>query len=296
MRKYIVIIFLISAFINLNSQELKCNVTVNSDQIRGTNKAIFETLEKAIDEYVNKTKWTKATYKAQERIQCTFIFNITEQPNNNSFKGSLQIQVARPVFNSTYLTPIFNFNDTDLSFNYEEYEPLIYNENSFDSNLVSIINFYVNIILGIDADTFAYKGGDLYFKKAEKVMLTAQQGGFKGWNLIDGSRTRYQLIDNMLNAIYKDYRFAMYQYHLKGLDTMFDDKKKAKNKIAQAIINLQRIYSKRPNSYLLRVFLDTKADEIKSIFTDGPHIDTRGLKDMLMRVYASRNKDWEKIK
>jgi len=287
---------LILTFTNIKAQELNCIVTVNHDQVRGSDNQVFKTLEKTINGYINDTKWTNKQYKKQEKIQCAITLNITERPENNTFKGALQIQVLRPVFNSTYLTPIFNFNDDDLSFTYEEFQPLIYNQSSFESNLVSILTFYAYVILGVDKDTFVYNGGDTHFKKAENAMLVAQQSDYKGWKRIDGNTTRYQFIENILNNTYKDYRFAMYRYHIAGLDTMFDDKTKAKNTIAEAITNLQRIYSKRPNAYLLRVFLDTKEDEIVSVFKEGPQVDTRGLQEMLLRVYPARNNSWKKIK
>lgn len=295
MRIIIFTFVLIFTFINIKAQELNCTVTVNHDQIRTSNNQIFKTLEKSMFDYINKTKWTNKQYKKQEKIKCAITLNITEQPETDQFKGIIQVQVLRPVFNSSYETPTLNFNDKDISFSYEEYQPLIFNASSFESNLTSILTFYANVILGVDGDTFRYNGGDEYYKKAENVMLVAQQSGFKGWNKVDGNATRYQFIENLLNNTYKDYRFAMYRYHLNGLDVMFDDKSKAKKNIAEAITNLQRIYSKRPNAFLLRVFLDTKEDEIVSVFKDGPKVDIRGLQDMLLRVYPARSNSWEKL-
>jgi hypothetical protein len=199
MRKIVFLFVLILTFVNLKAQELNCTVTVNHEQIRTSNNQIFKTLEKSINDYINNTKWTDKQYKKQEKIKCAITLNITEQPDTDKFKGVIQVQVLRPIFNSSYETPILNFKDTDLSFNYEEYQPLIYNESSFESNLTSILTFYANVILAVDADTFAYNGGDTYYKKAESVMLVAQQGGNKGWKRIDGNTTRYQFIDNILN-------------------------------------------------------------------------------------------------
>lgn len=295
MKKLIYLFIGLFISLNFSAQELNCTVTVVSDQIQNSNTQVFKTLESSLNEYMNNTNWTQKTFKNQEKIQSSITIIITEQTSNDKFKANMQLQIVRPVYNSTYLTPIFNYNDKNFSFDYVEFETLIYNENSFESNLVSLMTFYAYVILGIDADTFAYNGGDEYFQKAENVMQVAQQSGFVGWNSVDGNTTRYQLIDTMLNNLYKDYRFAMYRYHLAGLDIMFDDKLKGKKTIAEAVTNIQRIYSKRPNAYLLRIFLDTKADEISTIFTDGPKIDTRGLVEMLMKVYPSRNNEWEKI-
>ncbi len=291
----LIIAFFVLLIANINAQELNCKTTVNSNQISGSNKQLFKTLEKSINEFMNNTKWTNKRYKTQEKVQCVLTINVTEQTGSNQFKGNLQIQVVRPVYNSTYLTPVLNYNDEDITFTYEEFQPLLYNESSFESNLVSLLSFYAYVILGTDADTFAKNGGSEYLKKAERILLLAQQGGAKGWNSIDGSFTRFKLIDGMLDATYKQYRLLMYAYHLKGLDIMAKDKAKAKQNIANAIIMLKNIYQKRPSAYLLRIFLDTKADEITAIFKDGPKINTSSLLETLMRVYPAKNNSWEKI-
>lgn len=295
MRTYF-IIFLISIVSYTYAQELNCTVTVNHDQVRGSDTQIFKSLEKSVNTFINNTQWTNKQYKKQERIECAITFNISDRPSPNTFRGTLQVQVNRPVFNSTYLSPIFNFKDEDLSFSYEEFQPLNYNDSLFESNLTSLLSFYANLIIAIDADTFSYKGGEEYYQEAQKIMLVAQQGNYKGWKRADGNKTRFQFIDSVLNNMFIDYRTTLYQYHLNGLDQMFDDKTKAKKNIGQAITNIQNIYKKRPNSFLLRVFLDTKQNEIVSIFSDGPQIDNRGLVDMLTRVYPARNNEWKKIK
>ncbi len=295
MQKLILFFLFVFIMVSMNSQELNCKATVISNQLSGSNKQLFKTLEKSINEYMNNTKWTDKQYKAQEKVQCVITLSITEQTGNDQFKGNLQVQVVRPVYNSTYLTPILNYNDNDITFTYEEFQPLLFNETSFESNLVSLLSFYAYIVLGVDADSFSKNGGSIYLRKAEKVMLMAQQGGSRGWSSIDGNFTRFKLVDNMLDATFREYRSTMYAYHLKGLDVMVKDKAKAKQNIANAIIELKKIYQKRPSAYLLRVFLDTKADEITSIFTDGPKINKTNLVEMLMRVYPARNNSWSKI-
>lgn len=295
MSKYFCLVFLFFA-VQVSAQELNCTVTINADQIQSSNTQVYTTLQSAISEYFNNTKWTNKNYKPQEKIQCALIFNILEQPSLNEFRGSLQIQASRPVFNSTYQTPIFNFKDDDLVFSYTEFQPLIFNENSFDSNLVSILTFFAYTILGIDGDTFALNGGQEYHQKAENVVNQAQQGGFSGWNRIDGNTTRFQLNDNILSPAFQAYRTAMYEYHLKGLDLMADDKKEAKLAISKAVMNMQQVFNRRVNAYILRVFMDTKSDEIVDIFSDGPSTNNSALKTALLRIYPSFNTKWERIK
>jgi hypothetical protein len=292
-----ILYILIFVFIaQVKAQELNCLVIVNADQIQNTNSQIYNTLQNEITEYINNTKWTNSNYKPHEKISCAITLNILEQPSSNEFKGNIQIQASRPVFNSTYQTPIFNYKDDNLSFTYNEFQPLIYNENSFESNLVSILTFYAYTIIGIDADTFSLKGGEQFHQLAENVVNLAQQGGFSGWNRIDGSNTRYQLNENILSPVYEDFRKVLYEYHIKGLDLMSENKKEAKNNVANAIMNLQNIYNRRANAYLLRVFMDTKSDEIIDVFSDGPRINSTNLKELLLKIYPTFSTKWEKIK
>jgi hypothetical protein len=280
----------------IHAQELNCLVIVDSEQIQNSNTQVYTTLQNEITEYLNNTKWTLQNYKNQEKINCAITFYITEQSSSNEFKGNLQVQVSRPVFNSTYQTSVLNYIDNDLTFTYNEFEPLIYNENSFDSNLVSLLTYYAYTILGVDADSFAYKGGEKYFKEAENVVNLAQQGGFSGWNRIDGANTRYQLNENILSPVYQDYRKVMYEYHINGLDIMQNNKKDAKKNIAETLISLQNIYNRRANALLLRVFMDTKSDEIVDLFSDGPRVNSNILKEVLLKIYPTFNSKWEKIK
>jgi len=295
MRKIVQILIALFAVVQLNAQELNCTITVNADKIPGSNKQIFTTLQTSLNEFVNQKRWTNFNYKPQELINCNLTLTILEQTGTD-FKGHIQIQASRPVYNSTYLTPVFNFKDDNFSFQYTEFEPLQFNENSFESNLVSVVSFYVYTILGMDADTFSLNGGTSYFTKAQDVVVQAQQSGYTGWNQNDGSKTRFTLIDNMLSPTYDMFRKAMFEYHFKGLDMMSKDKKVAKQAIFEVVKDLKTIYDSRPNAFLLRVFMDSKADEIVDIFSDGPRFDTTKLKDDLLRISPLNASKWEAIK
>lgn len=295
MRKILIIGLLVFGM-KLSAQELNCVVFINSAEIGVSNKKIFETMQNDIFEYMNNTKWTSSVYKTHERIDCSLTINILEAVSTNSFKGSLQLQISRPVYNATYSTSILNFNDNNISFTYEEFQPLVYNENNFDSNLVSILTFYAYTILGYQADTFGYKGGENFFKSAESVVNVAQQGGGVGWNRIDGNYTRYQLNENLLSPVYEQYRKTMYEYHILGLDRMVDNTRDAKEVMSKSIQDLQKLYNDRPNTFLIRVFFDTKGDEIVDVFSDGPRIDTSQLREVLSRIYSSYDEKWKEIK
>ena len=295
MRKFFIGIVLIFG-LQLSAQELNCVVYINDAEIGISNKKIFDTMQNDIFEYMNNTKWTSSAYKNHEKINCSITINILEAVSANSFRGSLQLQISRPVYNSTYTTSILNFNDNNISFNYEEFQPLVYNENNFDSNLVSILTFYAYTILGYQGDTFGYKGGENFHKQAENVVIVAQQGGGIGWNRIDGNYTRYQLNENLLSPVYEQYRKTMYEYHILGLDRMVDNSRDAKEVMARSIEGLQGLYNERPNTFLIRVFFDTKGDEIVDVFADGPRIDTARLRDVLSRIYPSFDEKWKEIK
>lgn len=295
MNKFLVLLFIIVG-LRSNAQELNCEVKINAAEIGVSNKQVFETMKNAIFEYINNTKWTNIAYQEHEKINCSLTINIIDNPSTNQYKGSLQLQVSRPVYNSTFTTSVLNFNDNDINFNYEEYQPLVYNENSFDSNLVSILTFYVYTILGFEADTFGYKGGEDFHKLAESVVNVAQQGGGKGWKKIDGRNTRYALNENILSPVYEQFRKTLYEYHLHGLDRMADDKRGAKENIAKSIVDLQNLYNDRPNTFLIRVFMDTKSDEIVEIFSDGPKIDITKLREVLTRIFPSFDEKWSGIK
>ena len=295
MRRYL-FIWLFFVGLTSSSQELNCTVFINDAEVGVSNRSLFETMQNDIFEYLNNTKWTNSTYKTHQKINCSLTINILEVLSGNSFRGSLQLQISRPVYNSTYSTPILNFNDNDISFTYQEFQPLVYNEVSFESNLASLLTFYAYTILGYQADTFGYKGGEDFFKKAENVMIVAQQGGGVGWNRIDGNYTRYQLNENLLSPVYEQYRKSMYEYHILGLDRMVDNSTEAKESILNALVGFERLYNDRPNNFLIRVFMDTKSDEIVDIFSDGPKIDTSKLKEVLSKIYPSYDEKWGEIK
>lgn len=295
MLKIVQVFVVFFALTQLNAQELNCSITINSDKIPGSNKQIFTTLENSLNEFVNQNRWTNSIYKLQERIDCNLTITILEQ-NGTDFKGHIQIQSSRPVYNSSYLTPVFNFKDDDFSFQYAEFEPLQFNENTFESNLISVISFYVYTILGFDLDTFSLNGGTSNFTKAQNIVVQAQQSGYAGWNQNDGSGTRFALIDNILSPTYSLFRNTLYEYHLKGLDKMSDNPIESKQKIAESIEGLKSIFDTRPNAFLLRIFMDSKATEIVSVFSDGPRFDTFKLKEDLLKISPINAAKWNEIK
>ncbi|MGA1226523.1 MAG: DUF4835 family protein [Tamlana sp.] len=291
----ILIIFLVCFIFKGFSQELNCSLVVNAQQTGNENFPIFKTLEKQLTEFVNNTKWTNKTFKNQERINCSMVINVTDY-SGESFQASMQVQSSRPVYGSSFSTPLYSFNDKDFNFRYLEFQNLIFNPTQFESNLVSVLAFHVYMILAVDADSFSQNGGDAYYKQAQTIVNYSQQGNFKGWKLEDGLQSRFALIDNVLSPTFKEYRSVMYNYHRNGLDIMSNDVKQGKDEIASSIKQFQVMNSRRPNSFLLRTFFDAKADEIEQIFSEGPSVDIVTVKETLQKVAPMHNSKWQNIK
>lgn len=295
MYKWIIAVVLL-ACAPLQAQELNCTVNINYDRITDANPQIFKSLQKAIQDFMNNTRFTSRNINSSERIECSVFFNLTSY-KNNGFGALLQVNSIRPVYNSSYTTQLLNINDKDISFTYNEGENLIFNPSTFDSNLVSLLSFYANVIIGVDADSFAEKGGSDYLEAARGIANVAQSSGFKGWGQQDGNnQNRYFLINDMLSTTFEPYRLAMYNYHRKGLDTMAESVVNAKVLLMEAITQLSAIYKTRPNAYITRVFFDAKSDEIATIFSGGPSVQVAPLVETLNRISPTNAAKWLKIK
>ena len=293
MYKYIAVLLVLFS-VTVQAQELNCTVKINFDRITDANPQIFKSLEKSLNDFVNNTRWTTRNFNRNERIECSLVFNISAYDNNN-FTAALQTQSTRPVFNSTYLSPIFNNNDKEISFRYLEGENLIFNPNTFDSNLVSVVAFYANMIIGMDADTFKREGGTPYYEVAQGIVNVAQGGG-TGWSQQDGNQSRYFLVNDVLSNTFAPFREALYTYHLNGFDKMADDPKAAKIAVIASLKTLAELYKVRPNAFLTRVFFDAKSDEIAGLFSGGPQVPVTDLVDVLNRISPMNGSKWSKIK
>lgn len=294
MRKFFSLIILVFGLQISNAQQLNCEVIINAEQTGQANLSVFNTLQRALNEFINQTSWTETRFQNHERINCSMFITITSF-DGESFNGSIQVQSSRPVYGTSMITPVFNFNDEQLSFSYREYQPLNYSQNSYTSNLVSVISFYVYTILGLDADTFEPMGGTPYFEEANRIVTTAQQGNSQGWRGADGQRSRFRLNADLLANTYAEYREAMYDYHRLGLDMMHEDLLLGKENIIAAMEKLEVMNDRRNNSLLLRAFFDAKADEVAQVFSGGPAIDSRELVETLNSIAPRYSKNWRNI-
>lgn len=300
MRKYLIIIAALwFSVIHVHGQELKCNVQIVHSQIQGTNVQVFETLQNAIYEFMNNTVWTNHVFGVDERIECNLLFNLTEQVSVDEFRGTLQVQSSRPVFNTNYNTTMLNYKDNDIQFRYVEFEPLIFDETTHASNLTSILAYYAYIILGLDYDSFSYEGGTPWFQKAENIVNNAQNAREKGWKGFESTtrRNRYWLINNILDDEYQPIREWNYRYHRHGLDLMDEKLVEGRANIAQSLELLQKVYRDKPDPFMhyFRVVMDAKSDEFVHVFTESIPEERNRVYQLLTEIDPANNSKYEKI-
>ncbi len=273
--KIIVLFALLVSSFNLFSQEINGSVQVSARQIEGTDREAFKELQQALYEFVNNRIWTDFNYKLEERIECTILLTLSERVSSDQYKGKLNLVLRRPVYKTNYNTTMFNYVDKDVQFTYSDGEPLIFAENSYTSNLTSMIAYYIYVFLGIDADSYAKLGGNIYFEKAQTIVQDAQSSSDPGWKSFENMKNRYWLTENLLNPQYRSIRESIYEYHRKGLDMMYDNVEGGRNNIAESLKLLQQANRAKPGSFLLRLYLDSKRDEIIKVFGEGgPKIKT----------------------
>ncbi len=294
MNRFFLIIVLVLGF-NLSAQEFNATVVVNAEQTINPNLQVFKTLERSLTEFINNTTWTTVDYRTEERINCSFFITIADY-DNDAFSATIQVQASRPVYGSNFTTTIFNINDKQFNFNYLEFQPLNYNSNNYDSNLISVLAYYLYTILGVDADTFELNSGTSYFQEAKNIVGNAQTSNRLGWNAQDGNQSRFRLNDDLLSGTYDGYRSAMYTYHREGLDVMYNNVKQGKQNVAKAMESLEDLHNVRPNSYIMRVFFDAKADEVSSILSGGPSVNIAETIRVLNRIAPTYAENWKDIK
>ncbi|MBH70692.1 MAG: DUF4835 domain-containing protein [Flavobacteriales bacterium] len=260
-------LILISSF-NVNSQEILCNVRVNSSQVQISDRKIFQSMQTAIYEFINNTKWTNANISSEERIECSILINISNKISNDEYEGSMQIQSTRPIYGTSYKSTLFNFMDNNIRFKFLEYQSLEFSETSHLSNLTSIIAFYVNIILGLDFATFSEEGGNEYFNTAQKIVNNAQNARESGWKAFESDKNRYWIAHDLLDNRYNKYHMCLYRYHRIGLDKLAEEPEDARYEITESIESLRSIYRENPSALLLKLFFDAKADEITKIYSE----------------------------
>jgi GTPase SAR1 family protein len=280
------------------SQELVCTVKILDNQIQLTNKKIFRTLEQVLTEYMNTTKWTDLKVMPEERIECNLQIVLSSYDvTRNSFSGTLQVQSTRPVYGTSYNTVVFNFLDENINFEYAEFQRMNFNQNAFSDNLTSLFAFYAYYILGLDQDSFGMLGGTPYFQKALQIANNAQPTGIAGWQPFERNlRSRYNLIDNILNERFRPIREAYYKYHRQGLDVMSKTPEIARKNIFESLQLVQKIFKVAPNTVMLIVFFEAKSDELVNIYKNAPPIEKPKAIELLSEINIANISKYEKIR
>lgn len=297
--RYILVFLLVAVIHSVQAQELKCNVTINSDQVEGSNKAVFNTLQQSIQEFVNNSQWTNLTFQDKERIECNMLI-VVKQVQDNMYVCEFTCQSRRPVFGTTYTTPILNFKDNNFIFTYQEFDRLDFQQHTFTSNLTALIAYYCYLIIGHDMDSFSRFGGTPYFQICENIVNAAQSASLEsnemsGWKAFDSNRNRYALINNLMDEAFKDYRQYFYEYHRYGLDEMINNVANSRARIAAGIEVLQKANRARPATYVINAFLDAKADEYVNIFQEGSEDERTKVYEALVSIDPTRQSTYEAI-
>jgi len=277
------------------SQELYCFVHVNASQLQLSDKTIIDNLQNAIYEFMNNRKWTNYEFKQEEKIECSILITLTSYDNVENFSGTIQVQSRRPVYNSTYSTPMLNYQDKDFTFKYALGQPLEFYENVFPGNLAAVLAYYAYIIIGLDFDSFQPLGGTPFYEKAQAIVNSAQSAPDKGWKAGESQKNRYWLVENLLNNSYADFRQGLYYYHLKGLDVFTQDETKARAGILDGLTMIQRAYRQKPGLFIVSLFTFAKSDEFVNIFKPAPLMEKTRAVNILRNIDPANSAKYNQI-
>ena len=297
--KYYLIIFLVLLPAIIRAQELNCNIQISAQRIQGSNRQVFESMQKDLFEFMNNTVWTNHVFNYAERIDCNILINLTDQLSADEFKGTIQIQLSRPIFNTTYNSTLLNFIDNNFQFKYVEFQPLEFDPSTNKSSLVSVLAYYTYMVLGFDYDSFAPLGGTEFFQMAEKIVTNAQNAPEPGWKPYDGSRNRnrYWLVKNVLDKEYEGVRQFIYEYYINGLDKMESKAPEARTSMVESLKLIQDVYRKKPDPfmYLVQVVMDAKSDELINIYSAAFPEEKSRVVEILTEIDPANKAKYEKI-
>ena len=296
MYKYCALFFLVLNLASLRAQELNCQVSIVSTQVQGTTeKQIFDQLQKSIYDFMNNTKWTKDLYTSSERIDCSVLINVTTKTSADEYSGTIQVQSRRPIYKSSYSSPLVNYIDDKFSFKYQQFQQLEFNLNTFQNNLTSVLAFYAYVVIANDYDSFSNLGGTEYFKQAQLIVSNAQSASELGWKSFETNKNRYWITENALQPVFQPIRECMYKYHRLGLDIMYEKPDEGRKEFLKSTDLLVAVYKNRPATYIMELFFNAKADEIVNIFSKGLPDEKTKVVETLTTVDPANTTKWYKI-
>jgi hypothetical protein len=289
------VLLFIFCWVNAYPQELNCKVVVNSERIATSDRQVFQDMEVAFSQFLNERRWTDDVFENEERIKCNLNMTIDEMPSIGSFRATVQIQSARPIYNSNYESIVLNFADRDWTFDYVESQPLDFNQNSYTSNLTSILAYYANIVIGLDYDSFGELGGTKHFQLANNIVTNATSSNRPGWTSLESIRNRFWLVENLLNQRMVEMRKNMYTYHRLGLDIIQDKPDEGQTNILNTLKSIQDVRRSNPQSILVIAFLDAKTDELVNIFSASDNQNKREAYNLLIEIDPSKREKYARI-
>jgi Domain of unknown function (DUF4835) len=296
MRKLTALLVMLMLFGIGKAQELNCTINVISPRIQGSDKKVFTTLQQSLFEFMNSTKWTSDKFRTEEKIDVNIQIEITERVTTDEFKATVQITSRRPIYKADYNSPILNIKDNDFNFRYIEFQPLEFNESVANPNLVAVLAYYANLVIGMDYDSFSSLGGSLYFQKMQTIVANMQNAPESGWRSFEtNQRNRFWISENVNNPIYRPIRLMFYNYHRKGLDIMQENKTEGIRIIGEAIDGLKRVHLEKPISPFMQFIFDAKADEVVNIFSGAPADIRSQAKETLDQINPSNSGKYLKI-
>lgn len=281
------------------AQELNCNVRINVQKLQTADPRVFETLEQAMTEFLNNQKWTSDYFDTKERINCNFLLTIQEERSPTSFKADLAIQASRPVYGSDYETSILNHIDKDVTFVYEQFQPLQFSINGFNDNLSAVLSFYVYLIIGLDYDSFELYGGEPYLQTAQEIVNNIPQNVAAvnlGWRSLDSDRNRFWIVENLLSPRVRPYRKAMYQYHRLALDVMSNDVDAGRSIMTSAIEEIGKVNQAYPNSMIVQMFANAKSDEVIEIYKRGNRSEQDKFVNLMSKIDPTNASNYREVK
>lgn len=277
------------------AQELNCMVSVISPRIQLSDKRVFTTLQTSVMEFMNNTRWTSDKYKNEEKIECSMQIEIVERVGSDEFKATIQVSSRRPVYGTSYNSPLLNYKDDDFNFRYVEYQPFEYNDGQVNPNLVMVLAYYAYTIIGLDYDSYAPLGGGPYFAKAQAIVANSANSAEPGWKAFEGLRNRFWLMENINNPIYKPIRQFYYDFHRKGLDMMSKKRDESVRLIGSSLEKLRRVHNDKPLSVFMKTLFDAKADEMVNLFKDAPNDVKNIAKETLSTIDPINTSKYQKI-
>lgn len=289
------ILLVIATSVSLYSQEFICQISVSSPQVHGSDRTVYQEMQQQLYEFVNSQKWTNYEFRQEEKIECTMMITVSDRISTDEFKGTINVQLRRPIYKTSYNSVVLNYVDKDFQFKYLEGQTLEFNENTYTSNLTSTVAFYIYMFLGLDFDTYSKNGGTPYYQKAQNIVNAAQNSPERGWKAFETLKNRYWLVENLMNSKYSGLREALYRYHRLGLDVMTENMDIGRSAISESIDLLKMVNREQPGLFALQLFLEAKGDELVNIFSQASPMDKTRVVNTLKEIDPANSQKYQKI-